>query len=104
MRLFQNLYPRHAQALNGRVCYYLDENDFEIDAIIQHDDGRWGAIEIKLGTHQFEEAQANLLRLKKRMEGILPPPSFLMILNATSGFSALQENGIWIVALDCLAP
>jgi hypothetical protein len=57
-----------------------------------------------LGTHQFEEAQANLLRLKKRMEGILPSPSFLMILNATSGFSALQKNGIWIVALDCLAP
>jgi predicted AAA+ superfamily ATPase len=106
--LFESLCIRdlavYAQALNGRVCYYLDENDFEIDAIIQLDDGRWGAVEIKMGTHQFEEAQANLLRLKKRMEGILPPPSFLMILNATSGFSALQKNGIWIVALDCLAP
>jgi predicted AAA+ superfamily ATPase len=106
--LFESLCIRdlavYAQALNGRVCYYLDENDFEIDAIIQLDDGRWGAIEIKMGTHQFEEAQANLLRLKKRMEGILPSPSFLMILNATSGFSALQKNGVWIVALDCLAP
>jgi predicted AAA+ superfamily ATPase len=106
--LFESLCIRdlevYAQALNGRVCYYLDENGFEIDAIIQLDDGRWGAVEIKMGTHQFEEAQANLLRLKERMEGILPSPSFLMILNATSGFSALQKNGVWVVPLDCLAP
>jgi predicted AAA+ superfamily ATPase len=106
--LFESLCIRdldvYAQALKGRVCYYRDENGFEIDAILQLDDGRWGGIEIKMGVHQFEEAQANLLRLKKRMEGILPPPSFLMILNATAGFSAVEENGIWIVPLDCLGP
>jgi predicted AAA+ superfamily ATPase len=94
----------YTQPLGGRVCYYRDENDFEVDAIIQLDDGRWGAAEIKMGTHQFDEAAGNLLRLKERMSDVLPPPSFLMILNATSGVSAMRGDGVWIVPIDCLGP
>jgi predicted AAA+ superfamily ATPase len=94
----------YVQALGGRVCYYRDESGFEVDAIVQLDDGRWGAVEVKMGIHQFDEAAANLLRLKDRMREALPPPSFLMILNATAGFSATREDGVLIVPLDLLGP
>jgi len=106
--LFESMCVRdldvYTQPLGGRVCYYRNEKDFEVDAIIQLDDGRWGAAEIKMGTHQFDEAARNLLRLKTEMSDALPPPSFLMILNATSGFSAMRDDGVRIVPLDCLGP
>jgi predicted AAA+ superfamily ATPase len=106
--LFESMCVRdldiYIQVLGGRVCYYRDENGFEVDAILQLDDGRWGAVEIKMGVHQFDEAAANLIKLKERMAKVLPPPSFLMILNATAGFSATREDGVLVVPLDLLGP
>lgn len=106
--LFESLCIRdldvYSSVLDGRVYYYRDEKDFEIDAIIQLNDGRWGAIEVKMGMHQFDTAAANLIRLRERMDGVLPQPSFLMILCATSGFSATRSDGVHIVPLDLLGP
>ncbi len=42
----------YADTLNGVVKHYRDKNDLEVDAIIHLDDGRWGAIEIKLGSKE----------------------------------------------------
>ena len=38
-----------AQALDGEVLHYRDDYGVEVDTIVQLRDGRWGAIEIKLG-------------------------------------------------------
>ena len=38
-----------AQALEGEVFHYRDNCGVEVDAIVQLRDGRWGAIEVKLG-------------------------------------------------------
>jgi predicted AAA+ superfamily ATPase len=92
----------YASALGGQVFFYRDEHDFEIDAIIGLDDGRWGAIEIKIGTHQFDEAAGNLLKLKARMEKVMRAPSFLMILNATGGASGTRADGVHVVPIDLL--
>jgi hypothetical protein len=106
--LFESMCVRdldiYVQVLGGQVCYYRDENGFEVDAIVQLDDGRWGAIEVKMGMHQFDEAARNLIRLKERMKEVLVPPSFLMILTATAGFSATREDGVHIVPIDLLGP
>ncbi len=37
-----------AQALEGEVFHYRDQYG-EVDAIVQLRDGRWGAIEVRLG-------------------------------------------------------
>ena len=51
--LFESLVIRDlrvlAQALDGEVLHYRDDYGVEVDAIVQLRDGRWGAIEIKLG-------------------------------------------------------
>lgn len=39
----------YTQAINGEITFYRDENNFEIDAILRTQSGKWGAIEIKLG-------------------------------------------------------
>jgi predicted AAA+ superfamily ATPase len=94
----------YTSALGGEVFFYRDEHDFEVDAIIGLDDGRWGAVEVKMGTHEFEDAASNLIKIKERMAKVMQPPSFLMILNATGGASGTREDGIHIVPLDLLGP
>jgi len=51
--LFESMAVRdlrvYADSLNGHVFYYRDKQGNEVDAIIELADGRWGAVEIKLG-------------------------------------------------------
>ncbi|MCH5226178.1 MAG: ATP-binding protein, partial [Muribaculaceae bacterium] len=55
----------YANYLGGEVRHYRDNTGLECDAIILLDDGRWGAIEIKLGGEKLiEEGASNLMRLQ----------------------------------------
>ena len=58
----------YIQKLGGNVSFYRDEKDFEVDAIIRTDDGKWGAVEIKLGAGYIDEACENLLKFKDRVD------------------------------------
>jgi predicted AAA+ superfamily ATPase len=107
--LFETLCYRdvsvYASVLKGRVFHYRDGADLEVDEIIQLEDGRWGAAEVKLGTFEFEKAASNLIRLKNKMvEAGAEEPSFLMILNATGGAAHTRPDGIVEVPIDCLGP
>lgn len=108
-QLFETLCFRdlsaYSSAIGGKVFHYRDDSDLEIDAIIQLDDGRWGAVEVKLGTAEFEKAAANLIRMKNKMvNGGTTEPSFLMILNATGGVANTRPDGVVEVPIDCLGP
>jgi predicted AAA+ superfamily ATPase len=104
--LFESLCYRdlsiYARAIRGKVYHYRDEKGLELDAVIQLKNGDWAAVEVKLGTHEFEAAAANLFRLKKKMEGQVKPPVFLMILTASGGLAHTRPDGIHVVPLDCL--
>jgi predicted AAA+ superfamily ATPase len=104
--LFEALCTRdiriYAQAIDGDVFHYRDKSGLETDLIVRLRDGRWAAIEVKLGTKQIEEAAKNLLTLKSKInEESMGKESFLMIL--TGGQYAYQrKDGIWIVPIGCL--
>ena len=81
--LFEALCARdirvYAQFNDGDVFHYRDKCGLETDFIVQLRDGRWGAIEVKLGNKQIEEAAANLLKLKAKIDADkMLEPSFLM--------------------------
>ena len=63
--LFESLVIRdlrvYAQANNGKVYHYRDKNELEVDAIIHLNNGKWGAVEIKLGSSDIDKAALNLL-------------------------------------------
>jgi len=104
--LFESLCIRdlriYAESIDGSVFHYRDKNGFEVDAIIQLADGRWGAVEIKLGAAEIEEAVANLLKLCKIVDTEkINEPSFLMVLSGTE-YSFQMKNGVWIVPIGCL--
>jgi predicted RecB family nuclease len=74
----------------------------EADLIVRLHDGRWAAIEVKLGNKQIEEAALNLLALKLKIdEEKMGKAAFLMII--TGGQNAYQrKDGIWVVPIGRL--
>lgn len=59
----------YAGTLGGEVRHYRDNAGLECDAVVHLEDGRWGAIEIKLGGDELIEAGATSLKtLKSKIE------------------------------------
>lgn len=92
----------YAQMMGGEVYHYRDKTNLEADVIVALNDGRWGAIEIKMGHKQVDRAALNLLKLKERINTEkMNPPSFLMVLTG-DGFAFKQKNGVIVVPISCL--
>lgn len=104
--LFESLCTRdlriYSEANSGSVFHYYDKNNLEADIIVALRDGRWAAIEVKLGNKQIEEAAKNLLKLKEKVNtNKMGEPSFLMVL--TGGQLAYRRSdGVLIVPIGCL--
>ncbi|PIQ35068.1 MAG: AAA family ATPase [Bacteroidetes bacterium CG18_big_fil_WC_8_21_14_2_50_41_14] len=92
----------YAQTIDGDVFHYRDKSGLEADLIVRLRDGRWAAIEVKLGSKQIDEAANNLLLLKTKINADkMGEPSFLMVL--TGGQFAYRRNdGVWVVPIGCL--
>ncbi len=104
--LFEALCTRdmrvYTEVNDGDVFHYRDKTGLEADLIIRLRDGRWGAVEVKLGQKQIDEAAANLLAVKNRVDvDKMGSPSFLMVL--TGGKYAYQRtDGVWVVPIGCM--
>lgn len=104
--LFESLCTRdvriYAQAIDGDVFHYHDKSGLEADLIVRLRDGRWGAIEVKLGNKEIEEAAKNLLTLNSKIDTEkMGEASFLMII--TGGQFAYRRNdSVFVVPIGCL--
>ncbi|MDR0831441.1 MAG: DUF4143 domain-containing protein [Bacillales bacterium] len=100
--LFESLCIRdlrvYAQAIDGEVFHYRDKNGLECDAIVQLKDGRWGAVEVKMGSSEIDEAATNLIKLSSLVK---KQPIFLMILTGTD-IAYRRPDGVFIVPIGCL--
>ena len=104
--LFESLCIRdlriYTESIDGSVYHYRDKSGLEVDAIIQLADGRWGAVEIKMGAGEIEDASENLLKFKRAIDvKKMNEPSFLMVLTGTE-YAFQMENGVHVVPLGCL--
>jgi predicted AAA+ superfamily ATPase len=104
--LFESLCTRdmrvYAQANDGEIFHYRDKDQLEIDLIVSLNNGRWAAVEVKLGEHQADEAAANLIRLKNKVDtSRIGNPAFLMVLTGGK-FAYQRKDGVLVVPLACL--
>jgi predicted AAA+ superfamily ATPase len=104
--LFESLCTRdiriYTQAIDGDVFHYRDKSGLESDLIVRLKDGRWAAIEVKLGNKQIEEAAKNLLALKERInEDKMGQASFLMVITGGQ-YSYRRNDGVLVVPIGCL--
>jgi predicted AAA+ superfamily ATPase len=106
--LFESLCIRdlriYAGGIDGEVFYYQDRSGLEADAIVALKDGRWGAIEVKIGAREIDTAAANLLKLCKKINlEKMKNPSFLMVLTGTE-LAYRRADGVLVVPIGCLQP
>ena len=106
--LFESLCVRdirvYAAANDCSISFYRDKTELEIDIIIEKTDGTWGAMEVKLGSFQEDEAAKNLITLSKRVDvNKTGDPAFLAILTGGK-YPYKRKDGVFVIPIGCLAP
>lgn len=90
----------YAEAIDGTVYHYRDKSG--LDAVVVLNDGRWAAVEVKLGAKEIEEAAAHLQQVRDKINTEkMREPSFLMILTGTE-FAYRRKDGVLVVPIGCL--
>lgn len=104
--LFESLVIRdlkiYTEYIGGKVFHYRDSYNYETDAVIHLNDGRWGLVEIKLGSKYIGDAAKNLIKISQNID-TNKKPSFLMIV--TGGELAYKRSdGVYVVPIGALKP
>ncbi len=108
--LFEDMAVRdlsvYANYLRGSVMHYRDNSGLECDAVVHLDDGRWGAVEIKLGGEEnIEKGAESLKKLRSKVAEMSDEklPSFLLVLTAV-GASYRRSDGVFVAPINLLKP
>ena len=106
--LFESMVIRdlrvYAQAADAEVFHYRESGGLEADAIVQSNDGRWAAFEVKLGEGRTDGAARNLLRLADRVDpNRMGKPGALGVI-VSSGYGYTREDGVSVIPIGALGP
>ena len=105
--LFEALVERdlriYAESFEASLYHYQDYNNNEIDAVIEMDDGRWCAFEIKLGANQIDAAAKNLLDINQKIKDENgKPASVLCVICGMSNAVYQRPDGVYVVPITAL--
>ncbi|MDD3701370.1 MAG: DUF4143 domain-containing protein [Bacteroidales bacterium] len=93
---------KKSQVNDGDVFHYRDKSGLESDMIVRLRDGRWAAIEVKLGHSQVDVAANNLLALQAKInEKKMGQASFLMVITGGE-YAYSRPDGVLVVPIGCL--
>lgn len=95
----------YAQASRSTVFHYRDKTKLEVDAVIERDDGRWIATEVKLGAPDaIDTAAKSLLALQAKVDtSTTGQPKALIVITST-GQPYLRSDGVGVVPITHLKP
>ncbi len=105
--IFENLCIRdlsiYTNSYGGKVSYYHDKSDLEIDCVVHLRDGRYALIECKLGSKGIEEGANNLIKINRLIENNdkLDNPSFLAVLTGGK-YAYTRKDGVKVIPIGCL--
>lgn len=106
--LFESMVVRdlrvHAQAADAEVFHYREKGGLEVDAIVQANDGRWAAFEVKLGEGRADAGAANLLRLAERVDPERMGEPMALGVIVSSGYGYTREDGVSVIPIGALGP
>ena len=90
----------YAESLDAKLYHYRENTSgLEVDAIVEIADGEYGAIEIKLGSNQEEEAAKNL---KKFYDAVEVKPKFMCIICGLYDAVVKRPDGIYVLPITAL--
>ncbi|NHM15896.1 DUF4143 domain-containing protein [Eggerthellaceae bacterium zg-887] len=87
--------------------YYRDSDGLEVDAVIELRDGRWAALEVKLGENKVPDGVRALTRLRKKVAANPaarnPDPSFMAVIVGAGEMARRDvESGVYVIPLTAL--
>ena len=93
----------------GSLRYYGDSDGLEVDVIIELRDGRWAALEVKLGESKVPDGIRNIERLREKVASNPaarnPEPEFSAVVTATSPFCRHDaEHDVYVFPITALRP
>ena len=95
----------YSDSFNAKCYHYQDYQDKEIDSVIELENGKWCAFEIKLGANQIEKAANDLLNLKKQIENEKgKAPSVLCVICGLTNAAYQRPDGVYVVPITALKP
>jgi uncharacterized protein len=111
--IFENLCIRdlsvYAMSSGGRISYYNDRSNLEVDAVLHLDDGRYAMIEFKLGSTGIEKGASHLLKVEHLIKkankqrkglGLREPEALIIITGGKIAYT--RPDGVKIVPIGCL--
>lgn len=95
----------YASSFRATMHRYRDSSGLEIDGILVTEQDGYGAIEIKIASlENICRAKKSLLSFREKMKrNGVEPPRFLMVLTS-HGYMHKDQDGIWVVPVNCLRP
>jgi predicted AAA+ superfamily ATPase len=94
----------YMQTLGGQVCHYRDSDNLEIDIILHLPNGRWAAVEVKLGQENIQKGIDSLLKLKNKVaEENLAKLAFAAVVS-NNKYAYTTKEGVHVIPLLCLKP
>ncbi|NNU27563.1 ATP-binding protein [Isoptericola sediminis] len=109
--LFESLVTRdlrvYAQPLGGRVLHYRDERGLEADVVVELPDGRWAAIEVKLGSRPetIDRAAHGLTTLRDKVDTSRSgEPAFAAVITNGGIAYRRREDGVHVIPVRMLGP
>jgi len=93
-----------AAPIDGEVRHYRDSNGKEIDAVVTLPDGRWGAVEVKLGGPQMTTGATSLRDAVSQIDtDAVGEPAFRLVVTGTGPILTI-DDGTVTCPLRALAP
>ena len=93
----------------GSLRYYGDSDGLEVDVVIELRDGRWAALEIKLGEAKVPDGIRNIERLREKVASNPaarnPKPEFCAVVTAMSPFCRYDAaHDVYVFPITALRP
>lgn len=105
--LFESLVERdlniYMNYLDGKLYHFRDNvSKLEVDSILEFKDGKYGAVEIKLGYNEVDDAIENLQKFSKNM---IKKPKFMCVIVGVCKSAYIDpDTGIYVVPITALKP
>jgi len=94
----------YAQPHRAGVRFYRDNKGLELDAIVEATDGRWLAVEVKLGHNRVDEGAASLLALRGKLSADTNAACGALVVVVADSPTYTRPDGVVVTSIAALGP